>query len=239
MNINKESIIGDLVAAQYKFASVFKNAGIDFCCHGNRTVGVACAEKSINPDEFIGQLNAIADSNISADKDYNSWPLDFLADYIERVHHKYVTDKITEIAPYLQKIVQVHGDHHPELAEIEQLFTRSAGELSMHMKKEELIVFPRIKRILHASLTGEPLPPARFDSIQTPISAMLHEHDEEGERFAQINSLTQGYTPPPDACNTYRVTYAMLHEFEEDLHLHIHLENNILFPKAIQIEENL
>lgn len=238
MNITEKSIIGAIVAEDYQYAAVFDHAGIDFCCQGDRTIADACVEKSLDPAALISQLNTISRGN-TARQDFNSWSLDLLTDYIEKTHHRYVTEKISEIAPYLNKIVKVHGSDHPELAEIEQIFTSSAGELSMHMKKEELIVFPRIKKIEHCSESGEPLPPARFDSIQTPISAMLHEHGEEGERFRQIAALSNNYSPPADACNTYRLTYALLQEFEKDLHLHIHLENNILFPKAIKLEESL
>ncbi|MNT11953.1 Iron-sulfur cluster repair protein YtfE [compost metagenome] len=131
----------------------------------------------------------------------------------------------------------MHGASHPELFEINQLFIGCAGELAQHMKKEELILFPFIKKMVKASLTDELIEQPHFGTVENPIAMMMHEHDAEGERFRKIALLTNDYTPPADACNTYRVTFAMLAEFEEDLHKHIHLENNILFPAAAVLEK--
>lgn len=153
-------------------------------------------------------------------------------------HHRFVETKIQEILPYLDKITRVHGGHHPELEEVNQLFKESAGELTKHMKKEELILFPFIRKMVKAQQSGEAAQ-APFGTVQNPISAMMQEHDTEGERFRQIAELTHNYTTPEDGCNTYNVTLSLLKEFEEDLHLHIHLENNILFPKAIALEKTL
>lgn len=146
--------------------------------------------------------------------------------------------KIQEITPFLHKVVRVHGNLHPELIEIEQLFKESAGELTAHMKKEELILFPYIRKMVEAQRSGTQVQ-APFGTVHNPIRMMMHEHDSEGERFRKIAALSNNYTPPADACNTYKVTYSLLKEFEEDLHLHIHLENNILFPKSIELENIL
>jgi regulator of cell morphogenesis and NO signaling len=239
MNITEKNIIGELVAHDYRTASVFKNFGIDFCCNGNRSIETACENKNIETNRLIGELKQVLHNSNSSDSiDYSSWPLDLLADYIEKKHHRYVEAKIGEIKPFLNKIVKVHGDKHSELAEVEELFNASAGELAMHMKKEELVLFPFIRKMTEAKHTGQSIPAPHFGTIQNPISMMHHEHDAEGERFRKIAELTNNYTPPTDACNTYRVTFLMLKEFEEDLHLHIHLENNILFPKSIEMEKN-
>lgn len=235
MNITKDTIIGALVAQDYRTASVFKNSKIDFCCNGNRTIEDACIQNDLDSETLITQLKAVANQTQDSGIDYNAWPLDLLADYVEKKHHRYVETKIQEITPFLEKVVRVHGDRHPELAEVEQLFKASAGELTQHMKKEEMILFPFIRKMVEAKNTGTAVQ-ASFGTVQNPIRMMMHEHEGEGERFRKIVELTQNYTPPTDACNTYKVTFALIKEFEEDLHLHIHLENNILFPKSIEME---
>ncbi len=239
MNINKNQIIGELVAKYYRTASVFKKYGIDFCCQGNRTINDACEAKKIDETLVISDINAKLKSDSNIENDYQSWPLDLLADYIEKKHHRYVQEKTLEILPYLDKICRVHGDRHPELLEINEHFKTTAGELAAHMKKEEFILFPFVRKLVkseheHTSVIAPP-----FGTIQNPIQMMMDEHTNEGERFRKIEALSNNYTPPQDACNTYSVTFALLKEFEQDLHMHIHLENNILFPKAIELEKRL
>ncbi|MBX2951873.1 MAG: iron-sulfur cluster repair di-iron protein [Leadbetterella sp.] len=236
MRITTDTIIGKLVADDYRTAPVFKRYGIDFCCNGNRTIADACPEAET--DQLLRDLEGATAEAGAAGMDYKSWPLDLLADYIEKKHHRYVDTRLVEISPFLEKIVRVHGGHHPELAEVEQLFKESAGELTVHMKKEEFMLFPYIRKMVNAQKEGIPVQ-APFGSVQNPVQAMMHDHDGEGERFRRIAELTGHYTPPEDACNTYRVTLSLLKEFEEDLHLHIHLENNILFPGAVALEETL
>ena len=235
-NIDAQTIIGELVAKDYRTAAVFKKFGIDFCCNGNRTIEEACLQKNINNDTVVQALQALNNANEQPTNDYNSWPLDLLADYIEKKHHRYVEQRIQDILPFLHKVAKVHGGHHPELIEIEQLFNESVAELTTHMKKEELILFPYIRKMATAKQDEQPVS-APFGTVQNPIQMMMHEHNTEGERFRKIAELSNNYNPPFDACNTYKVTFAMLKEFEEDLHLHIHLENNILFPKAIEMEK--
>lgn len=234
MSLTANSIVGSLVAEDYKTASVFKQFGIDFCCNGHRSIADACSAAGADETAVLDALKNVAKSNNNAQTDYNHWPLDLLADYIEKKHHRYVRTTIETLTPFLQKIANVHGDRHPELLEAEQLFQESADELMMHMHKEEKILFPYIRQMV--ANNGQAGTPG-FGSIQNPIRVMMHEHDNEGERFRKIAALTQNYQPPADACNTYTVTLAMLKEFEEDLHLHIHLENNILFPKSIAMEQ--
>lgn len=233
MEISNKTIIGELVALDYRTASVFKQHQIDFCCNGNRTIEEACSAKKIDSEKLIDKLNAVSVAGKTSEIDYKAWPLDLLADYIEKTHHRYVDSKIQEIIPFLEKVARVHGDRHPELLEVERLFKDSAGELTAHMKKEEFVLFPYIRKMV-ATQGGTEAP---FGTVQNPIRMMMNEHENEGERFRKIASLTNDYTPPADACNTYRVTFSLLKEFEEDLHLHIHLENNILFPKSIAMEE--
>lgn len=236
MKITKETIIGEIVANDYNSASVFKQYGIDFCCNGNRTIEEACKNSKISPENLIDHLDNLSNQKSDSGIDYRSWPLDLLADYIEKKHHRYVTAKIQEIIPFLEKVVQVHGERHPELHEVEQLFNASAEALTAHMKKEEQVLFPYIRQMVKYNPAEGKQQPG-FISIKNPIRVMMAEHDNEGERFRTISGLTNNYAAPSDACNTYRATLAMLKEFEEDLHMHIHLENNILFPGAIEMEE--
>ena len=236
MEILEEQIIGELVAQNYKTASVFKKFKIDFCCNGNRTISEACERKKLDPSQLINELrNTII--NVEQNIDFNSWELDLLADYIEKTHHRYVLTKIEEIKPYLNKVTRVHGEHNPELKEIEILFNQSAQELSQHLQKEEMILFPFIRNMVNSKMEEKPLFFPHFGTVENPIAMMKHEHQNEGERFEKIAELSNQYTPPSHACNTYRVTFALLKEFEDNLHQHIHLANNILFPKAIKMEK--
>lgn len=239
MNIQENQVIGELVAKDYRTASVFKKYGIDFCCQGNRTINDACVAKKIDEKLVVSDLNSVINSKTESGTDYQSWPLDLLADYIEKKHHRYVEDKTQEIKPYLEKICRVHGGRHPELMEINEHFNATAGELAMHMKKEEFVLFPQIRKMEKAKHDNTSFESPNFGTIQNPIQMMMDEHTTEGDRFRKIEELTNNYTPPEDACNTFRVTYALLKEFEQDLHLHIHLENNILFPRAIEMEKEL
>ncbi|WP_286744254.1 iron-sulfur cluster repair di-iron protein [Roseivirga sp. UBA1976] len=234
-----EKTVGEIVAEDYRTASVFESFGIDFCCRGNRPLKDACNESEVSKGTLKQALEALNRQPTGEKTEYDQWPIDLLCDYIEKKHHRYVEEKLPVIKQYLAKIVSVHGAQHPELSTIESLFNASAGELAMHMKKEELILFPFIRRMMTSKSEEIKERPPHFGTIENPVQTMMHEHDTEGERFRQIKKLSNSYVPPPDACNTYMVTYALLKEFEEDLHLHIHLENNILFPKAIAMEKQL
>ena len=239
MKINNNQNIGELVAQDYRSASVFKKYGIDFCCQGNRTINDACIEKKIDVVNVLNDLETIGNASNSSGIDFKSWPLDLLADYIEKTHHRYVEDKSPELLAYLNKICEVHGENHTELYEIKDLVQQTVDNLTQHMKKEELVLFPFIRKMENAKRRGETLQKPSFGSIQNPINQMESEHSAEGDRFRAIERLSNNYTPPEDGCNTYRVTFAMLKEFQDDLHLHIHLENNILFPKSILLEKQL
>jgi regulator of cell morphogenesis and NO signaling len=236
MNITEKNVIGQLVAEDYRTAEVFSKHNIDFCCKGDQTIGAVCEKKKINSTKLLAELNEVKMHVGDSAIDYKSWPLDLLADYIEKKHHRYVEEKIPVIKKYLTKVSSVHGPAHPELTDIHELFFATADALTVHMKKEELVLFPYIRRIV---INKEQAQTPAFGSVENPISIMKEDHNVEGERFRRIAELSDNYTPPVEACNTYRVTYALLKEFEADLHLHIHLENNILFPGAIQREAEL
>lgn len=236
MNISNSQTVGEVVANDFRTAAIFEKHGIDFCCKGNTPVQEACAKKNIAVDEVIKDLEALQSSAMEETTAYKAWSAKQLIDHIEEKHHRYVAEKIPVILQFLNKLCKVHGGRHPELHEVYQLFHDSAGELTQHMKKEELILFPRIMKLASASSETNGMTPGM---VFSPIEMMMHEHDTEGERFRRISELTNNYQAPSDGCTTYQVTYAMLREFEQDLHLHIHLENNILFPKAILLEKEM
>lgn len=237
MSINTAQTISELVAKNVHTAPVFEKFGLDFCCKGNRTLETACREAGVSVEQLVAALEQTPAPGGSPD--YRSWPLDLLSDYIEKKHHRYAAAQIPILQQYLNKLVSVHGHKHPELLEIKNLFDGCAGELTMHMKKEELVLFPFIRRLLRARETGEGGISTPFGSVANPVAMMMQEHDTEGDRFHKIAALSNHYTPPANACNTFKVTYVLLKEFEEDLHLHIHLENAVLFPGAIALEKSL
>jgi len=234
--VNKKTI-GNYVAEDFRTAAIFSKYGIDFCCKGHRTLAEACEKKQISSAVLESEINGIMNTPDNQSIDFKSWPLDLLVDYIEKKHHRYVEEKSTVLYMFLDKLCKVHGDRHPELFEINKLFTAGAGELAKHMKKEELILFPFIKKMIQAQKTNQAMALPHFGTVENPIAMMQEEHTVEGERFAMIAAMTNNYTPPTDACETYKVTFAMLKEFEADLHKHIHLENNILFPGAQVLEK--
>lgn len=234
-----ERKVGEVVAEDYRAAAIFQKYGIDFCCKGNISIDQACEINNILTEDVMRELKILIATDKTQPVAYLSWSPAFLVDFIEETHHRYVREKTPVILAYLEKLCQKHGGRHPELLEIKQLFSDSAAELASHMQKEEQILFPRIRSIAamkSATHRDQILTPG---ILQAPIHVMMHEHDNEGERFKKIETLSDHYQPPADACNTYKVTYALLQEFENDLHLHIHLENNILFPKAVEMEKEL
>lgn len=237
MNTIVKQTIGEYVAKDFRTASVFSKYGIDFCCKGNRTIEEACTKKELDFMQIEKEVEALMEIKGDSSIDFQSWPVDLLIDYIEKTHHRYVVEKTPVLLAFLDKLCKVHGGTHPELFPINELFIGCASELAQHMKKEEMILFPFIKEMANAIRTQQKLEQPHFGTVENPIAMMKNEHENEGERFVKIAELTNNYTPPSDACNTYKVTFSMLQEFEQDLHKHIHLENNILFIKAIEMEE--
>jgi len=229
--------VGELVAKDYRKAQVFKKYGIDFCCGGKKSVKQVCAEKGISQDELEAELIALDEAEKARDAEYDKWDLSFLADYIVNMHHKYVREAIPALYEYTTKIARVHGSRHPELLEVVKHYTNVANELEAHMPKEERVLFPYIKQLEEAKKSGVKLEPAGFGSIQNPINMMEMEHESAGQNMEAIRNLTNDYEVPADACTTYRLMLDKLQEFESDLFQHIHLENNILFPKAIKLEK--
>jgi regulator of cell morphogenesis and NO signaling len=231
--------IGELVAKDYRKAQVFKKYGLDFCCGGKKSVRSACEEKGIDADKVENELNALTEAPAAKVENYDKWELGFLADYIVNKHHSYVTEALPALTEYTTKIARVHGQRHPELLEVAKHFAAVAAELTSHMPKEERILFPTIKQMEEAKKKGEKMARPGFGSIQNPINMMEMEHEAAGSSMEAIRSLTDNFTLPADACATYRVAFSKLQEFEDDLFNHIHLENNILFPKALELEKEV
>ena len=236
MKLTADTPVGEITSINFQTAEIFRKYNIDFCCNGHRTLGEVCKEKKLNSTSLIQQLDTVLQAVEKPALTFQSWPCGLLVDYIQIKHHAYVEETIPVLKAYLSKLCDVHGSSHPELFEVREIFERAADELTMHMKKEELILFPYIKLVSESIQQRTPLHAAAFGSVENPIAMMKHEHNAEGDYFKSIAALTNHYTAPADACNTYKVTFEMLKQFEEDLHLHIHLENNILFPKAIENE---
>lgn len=238
MQLTPDRKVGEIVSDNIKASHVFKKYGIDFCCGGGISIAKACEKKGVNYQDLEEDLKKI-EVEENAEMNFKNFPLDKLIDYIVEVHHKYVMGNIPLLLQYSQKVAKVHGPNHPELHKVHQLFVKVAGELSAHMKKEELVLFPFIKKMLRSEKEGKEMHFPHFTTVANPIIMMEDEHEEAGKILKEISELTNGYTPPKGACNTFRALYDKLEEFEQDLHQHIHLENNILHPEAVKLEKRL
>ncbi|WP_420583395.1 iron-sulfur cluster repair di-iron protein [Reichenbachiella sp.] len=238
MQINKQETIASIVKQDFRTAQIFSANGLDFCCGGKVPLSEACEKSGLNVDSVLEELNSLNEQQ-SGSISYEGWTNTQLIKHIVETHHAYIEDTVPYLFQLLSKIANVHGERHPELIQIKEIFEEATDALYDHMKKEELILFPAIENIEQAKLHNKPMPPFPFGSISNPIQAMEGEHDFEGDAFKQIAALSSNFTPPEDACNTYQVAFAKLEEFVNDLHRHIHLENNILFENVRLLEQSL
>jgi regulator of cell morphogenesis and NO signaling len=229
--------LGEIATKDLRKAEIFKKYGLDFCCGGKKTVQQACADKGIDATRVEEELRNAEVAAVTRPLPYNDWSLGFLADYIVNTHHSYVTKTLPELRAYATKVAKVHGRGHAELVAVRELVEEINAELTSHMVKEEQILFPFIKQLVEAKTNGKNMEPAGFGTVQNPINMMEHEHEEVGRNLEKIRVLTNNYAIPEDACASYRLLFKMLEEFESDLFIHIHLENNILFPKALKLEK--
>ncbi|MBI3402994.1 MAG: iron-sulfur cluster repair di-iron protein [Acidobacteria bacterium] len=236
MNERFEQVtVGDIVAADFRTGAVFERFGIDFCCGGRRSLPDACREASADPAEVVRALDALP-PRATSDDDVTRWPVDRLIDHILTRHHAYVRSALPSIARHLAKLHEVHGARHPELARIATVFEQVSGELEQHMFKEEQILFPYVRDLGRHPDQACGVRISPFGTVENPIRMMEREHREAADELRLIRELTSGYMPPADGCTTYSVCMAELAEFERDLHCHVHLENNVLFPKAVELE---
>lgn len=221
--------VGEIVANDFRTSSVFKKAGIDFCCGGKQSFNEACIENGIDAAQLENEILTATEEPMNEFMNFKNWNPVFLSEYIVNTHHKFVLKNLPELVFFTQKIASVHGENHSELVEVADLFVKINTELLQHLKNEEEVLFPAIKEVINTnSATAK-------KTIVSEITRMLDEHDFAGGAMDEINRITKGYQVPADGCNTYRVAFKLLEQFEDDLHTHVHLENNILFPKALEL----
>ena len=227
-----------IVTEDFRAATVFEKYSLDFCCNGGITIDQACATRKVDPATVLAELDRVLSAPAPSGKGAEEWETEALIDHILAVHHAYVRTAIPVLSLHTEKVARVHGERHPEVITIAQHFARVAGELEHHMKKEELVLFPYIRALAAARREGTRPETPHFGSAANPIRMMEAEHAAAGDTLYAVRSLSNTYTVPQDACTTYQVTYQELRQFEEDLHRHVHLENNILFPSAIALEQS-
>lgn len=227
----KNLTVGEIVANDFRTAAIFKKAGIDFCCGGKQSFNDACAENGIDAIELENEIIETAAEPQNEFMNFKNWDPVFLSNYIVNTHHKYVLKTLPELVFYTQKIASVHGENHAELVEVAELFQQINAELLQHLKNEEEVLFPAIKMVIEENQSEAK------KTVVSEITRMFGEHDFAGGAMDEINRKTHGYKIPEDACNTYRVAFQLLEQFEDDLHSHVHLENNLLFPKALLLAE--
>lgn len=232
MNVSPDSTIGEIVANNYHAAGVFRKYGLDFCCGGGTTLEKACSDGNLSLQKLVADLTAVSGRKPSEEENYKAWEPDFLVEHIVNTHHRFVREKSDEIAMYAAKVARVHGQRYPENIEIHNLFVKLAGELIRHLEEEERSVFPLIRQVYESRMKGRPVDQAVVEELEKELELMVDDHQEAGSLMASISELSNGFTPPADACATYRILYQNLEGFELDLHRHVHLENNILFHKA-------
>ena len=224
--------VGEVVANNYHAAGIFKAYGLDFCCGGGETIASACAKREIDADEVISKLRNIPWKSVSAGENFQAWEPSYLIDHIVEHHHRFVREKSLEIEGYAAKVARVHGERHPENIEIYNTFMALAAEMESHMNDEEQRAFPLIQSVIDERASGKVPGEEMLKALREELDQMVSEHEEAGDLMAKIRELTRDFNPPAEACATWRILYQNLEGFEDDLHKHVHLENNILFRKA-------
>jgi len=235
-NLERKTL-SEIVTTDFRAAAVFEKYGLDFCCHGNKPLIDAASEKQISTEALLADLEKAFQPNDTSMIDFNNMELDKLVDYIIETHHSFVKEKLPFITGLGNKVVNAHGENHPEVKEITELFRGVKVEFDGHMFKEERVLFPEIKKLAEVKRGEVEYAHPPFGTIAHPIRVMEAEHENAGSAFDSIKNLSNNYNPPVDACNTFKVYYAELENFENDLHKHVHLENNILFPKSLIFEK--
>ncbi|MGH9881034.1 MAG: iron-sulfur cluster repair di-iron protein, partial [Pyrinomonadaceae bacterium] len=220
---------------------LFEKLKIDYCCGGNRSLTEACSSAGLEINDVIGMLEAVTESNTSESGalDFQNVSLTELIAHILDTHHVFTKQEMTRLESLTKKVISAHGENHPELHKVGTLFDTLCADLKPHMFKEEQILFPYILALASASLEDSAAPSAPFGTVNNPIRMMMTEHDAVGEILRELRTTTSDYSTPADGCITYRTLYEALEGFEKDLHQHIHLENNILFPRAVELEAQM
>jgi regulator of cell morphogenesis and NO signaling len=237
MSAIAEKTVRELALESSSATRVFERLGIDYCCGGNKPLDEVCQAANLSLEQVQRELDrAKQESQKGAARDWQREPLSELIAHINATHHKFVRTEIARISPLLEKVCGVHGKNHPELLHMQALFCGLSQELTTHMMKEEMVLFPYISRMEESVLQGEPLLPAPFGTVANPVTMMEHEHDAAGNALRAMRKASNDYVAPEGACASYQALYRAFVEFEADLHQHIHLENNILFPRALTME---
>lgn len=234
MQTQNGQTVRDLVIGNPGAARIFEKFGVDYCCGGEKSLAEACTTAKVNVDEVKAALEE--PTKETRDRDWQKASLAELTTHIVVKHHGFTREEINRLLPLIAKVFGVHGQNHPELQRVQILFDELANELTMHMMKEERMLFPYIEQLEAAVNRGSRLAPPMFGTVQNPVRMMMMEHDSAGSVLHRIREITNGYTVPADACVSYHMLYKALQGFEADLHQHIHLENNILFPRAVEFE---
>jgi regulator of cell morphogenesis and NO signaling len=234
--IDASATVGQIVARSPRLSRVFEELDIDYCCGGKRPLDEVCREKQLDLHQLVERLSQSADSSGEVEeKDWNTASLADLCDHIEQTYHAPLRDELPRLSAIIDKVVRAHGQRHPDVVEVQAAFAELRAELEPHMMKEECILFPAIRYLeRHGRLVRLP-----FGSLSNPIRVMCTEHDHAGDALSRLRSLTRGYIPPWGACNTYHAMLEGLESLERDMHQHVHKENNILFPRAVALEESL
>lgn len=239
--ISENSFVSEIVKQDYRTADVFRRYDIEYCCGAKWSLDTICMMKGLDVNELKTELEkATRNIQVSNNLRFDEWPVDFLADYIVNVHHSYMKHSMPEIKVMLKGFIEEHVKKYPTLAELEISFNQLHKEVFPHMKQEEEILFPYIKQIYHAYSTKESYASLLVRTLRKPVEeVMAKEHESAIRHLHKFRKLTNDYTPPATACVSHKVSFAKLKELDNDLSQHIHLENNILFPKAIAIEKEL
>lgn len=232
--------MGEMAAAQPASVRVFETHGIDFCCGGKRSLADACKDRGVPVEALLAEIDQVASAGAVDDKDWTQANLNGLIDHILNTHHAYLKTQLPRLDAMLEKVRSKHGERHGDVLEpLAGTFGPLRAELEAHLAKEETVLFPLIRSLTLARESGAQPPAHHCGSVRNPLRVMLMEHDAAGEALARMRTITGGYAPPADACNTFRAMFWELSELERDLHRHIHLENNILFPRAVELEQGL
>lgn len=240
MNFNETNTIREIVVSIPASTRLFEGLGIDYCCGGQRPLMEACQKANIQVNEVLGSLEKLVQADPeSQERDWQAESLTELTNYIVEKHHVFTKAELPRLEKLMAKVCTVHGQNHPELLRLRDLFDVLHQELGPHLLKEEQVLFPYIERMEEAFINQRGVQPPFFGTVKNPVRMMMMEHDSAGDVLAEMRHLTNGYQPPPDVCISYRTLYAALAAFEADLHQHIHLENNILFPRAEAMERAL
>ncbi|HWQ82621.1 MAG TPA: iron-sulfur cluster repair di-iron protein [Ignavibacteria bacterium] len=239
MEYTKNNTLSEIVRQDFRASRVFEKHGLDFCCNGKRALEAACAEKGLDTETILTELKEEMKSDNAPDEKFEGMELDELVNHIVTRHHGYIKGILPLLNKFSDKVLNAHGKNHPELARVSELYHQVEAELTSHMFKEENMLFPFIVRMSEIKKNGGKLTSIPFGSVRNPISQMEAEHDNAGGAFHEMREITDNFRVPGDACNTFKSYYEELNNFEMDLHKHIHLENNILHPKAIETEEYL